>query len=233
MSESAKQFTGVLKVGSRGPVVKSVKKALNSYASSSEKISDDSTYDKQTAKRVTAYQKENALKPDGRVGPFTYASLFNQSFKFALKSPKVVKQGNKWLCWAAAIESFTGGGRKHNLAALQKRYDKYLGDKGQISDAGLLKVMKDLKLHQPTSVGSALFVEDIYRLLKQGKPILFVTDYSGRTKHAIVLYGVGIEAEFQFVSIMDPLKGRRIAAYSMTSLRDNKAIYIITPKGVK
>jgi peptidoglycan hydrolase-like protein with peptidoglycan-binding domain len=67
--------TALLKVGSKGPVVKLLQKALNTAAKLPKPLPENENFGPETKAAVEAFQKLASLKADGIVGPQTAGAL--------------------------------------------------------------------------------------------------------------------------------------------------------------
>jgi serine-type D-Ala-D-Ala carboxypeptidase (penicillin-binding protein 5/6) len=67
--------SGILKMGSAGPLVSSLQRTLNARIEPSPELTDDGDFGPMTESAVIAFQKAKGLEPSGIVGPETWEAL--------------------------------------------------------------------------------------------------------------------------------------------------------------
>ena len=95
----------IAKRGYWGHAVELIQRRLNKVAGAG--LATNGKFGSDTEAAVIAFQRDNALKPDGLVGMFTNAALTLKPFAKRLPTvPPHVPQGLAFKCWAAATESW-------------------------------------------------------------------------------------------------------------------------------
>ncbi len=72
---AAEVDTGILKMGSAGPLVASLQRTLNARITPSPELTDDGDFGSMTEGAVIAFQKAKGLEPNGIVGPEMWEAL--------------------------------------------------------------------------------------------------------------------------------------------------------------
>ena len=82
-------FGPMLTMGSIGPYVTMVQRALNLGDSSFQPLDDDGIFGMLTRQRVQEFQSQSELTPDGVVGPLTYQQLADLIQAIAQMAPRL------------------------------------------------------------------------------------------------------------------------------------------------
>jgi hypothetical protein len=107
-----------LRLGSRGPEVKTVQAKLNARLSPSPKLSPDGVFGSSTQTAVVRFQQSEWLVDDGEVGPCTWNALLGtEAYPPVLHTIPFIPQPTSSTCWAAS----TAMVNRSNVPAIQMR----------------------------------------------------------------------------------------------------------------
>jgi hypothetical protein len=202
----------LLELGSRGPAVAELQRALNEELSPPEPITG--YYGPLTESRVKEFQRRNNLLEDGKVGPITHSVLFVGNYAFSIDGPPKIRQARD-TCWAASLESVLGstwattGRPRLKVPDLLSRYSRFLTATGAINFAGLSRVNLDLRTFFHHPMPFSLLVEPILAELETNNQHVYLIQEatSPLAFHAVVIFGVRVREGGIFLRIMDPLLG--------------------------
>ncbi len=98
----------LLKLGSRGPLVTTLQKALNTKLRPSPNLAPDGVFGANTDRAVKAFQAQEWLVVDGQAGVCTQNALYgNESYPPVLHRIPFIPQPTNTTCWAASTAMMT------------------------------------------------------------------------------------------------------------------------------
>lgn len=98
----------VFKLGSRGPLVTELQRALNSRLRPSPNLVTDGVFGANTERAVKAFQAENWLVVDGQAGVCTQNALYGaEAYAPVLHRIPFIPQPTNTTCWAASTAMMT------------------------------------------------------------------------------------------------------------------------------
>ena len=225
----------LLKLGSRGNDVKKFKIALNGWRT--DKVVIDTHYDSQTVAAVIEFQRQDNLIVDGVAGPYTQCAVFESNYSYSIKKPPLTRQ-NRFLCWAAALESILRSTWKQprfgtKMAELHDRYKTYTQTRGDISFVGINRVLTDLRVRGQRSHAGILRIERLARYLyKNQTQILLIDSVQNATvSHTRVIYGIKIKDGRRYLQIMDPISGYDTLSFDV--LQSSERPVVLAIPGIK
>lgn len=195
--------------GDRGPDVGRLQVVLTTNWGI--RVARSNVFDEATVEAVRQFQLSMGLEPDGIVGPFTHAVLFESNYRFELSRPPVVQQQLS-TCWAAVFESalHSWGGRVvRDVSRLITDFARFLAANNAISLAGFRRLVRDSNASGLTVPGGRFRIETVKRLLLNTNSHLILVHglTSGSIAHCEVIFGFGVRRGQPFLSTMNPLTG--------------------------
>ncbi|MCV0396129.1 MAG: peptidoglycan-binding protein [Rhizobiaceae bacterium] len=200
------------KKGYAGSYVESVQRRLNK-ALTHLSLVPDGKFGTNTENAVIEYQNKFHLIPDGIVGAFTDAVLFERSYSRLVRRPDEVYQASPLNCWAAATESWlsTRGDRRKWT---QEQLIEGLKEDGGARADGALKIPAGETLWQSyvglrpiAKAASEFFAETAANRMSANGPLMVgYKPAGGAVGHVEVMWGTTIHKGEPAVVTMDPLR---------------------------
>ena len=159
----------IYKKSSKGPEVRQIQQALIDKGYSVGKQGADGDFGANTEKAVKEYQKANKLTVDGKVGPLTWAALFDGSEPEKPKPEPSKKPADNPLVRAMIDDAY----------AANKRGDLYMfGAKGEKASIAVLDKLKARNPSYFTSGRYEYLKREIEKARREGRTI-YAFDCSG------------------------------------------------------
>lgn len=172
-------------IGSRGPEVKQIQQRLSELQLYSGTL--DGIFGGGTDAAVRAFQQDNGLTPDGKVGPQTWSALFGGA---AIPAPTITTQGLDRQCLA-----LTGG-----FETNQPPPDCFAGLSGDFDGQGLSFGVVQWNIGQGT-------LQPLLTEMNQNHPDLLGQIFGSNCSTLVAMLGETLEEQLAWArSIQDPVR---------------------------